>query len=315
MGKAAMCIKMIEVLNSRDLVKVSELGEILDTNPRNVLEYKKELEEAGYFINTLAGRYGGYSLNKKQIFPSVKLSEEEKTYLLEGLNYLVARNDFLNKNGYNLAMGKVLSAIAHNEIESEITVINRFPLVMPFDELQKRYFSIKKALAGKNVLQVEYVSTKGKTKTHLLHPYKIFMYNNAWFMIAWNEKNGDIGYYKLNRINRIEILNKKFIPSKTFNENDYIDDFGMKKNGELYNIELKITGPNANLIRERIYGKNQEIIETDDQTTIIKVDMQDKNNILSFVMGFGSSCEVVEPKWLKEMVLNELKIIGSIYKK
>lgn len=56
MGKAAMCIKMLQMLNSGRIYKVSELADLLETNPRNVIEYKKELEEAGYYIITLLSR-------------------------------------------------------------------------------------------------------------------------------------------------------------------------------------------------------------------------------------------------------------------
>ena len=41
MGKAAMCIKMLQILNTGRVYKVSELASLLDTNPRNVKKYKK----------------------------------------------------------------------------------------------------------------------------------------------------------------------------------------------------------------------------------------------------------------------------------
>lgn len=313
MGKAAMCIKMIEVLNSRSLIKVSEIAELLETNPRNVLEYKKELEEAGYVIDTEAGRYGGYKLNRKHLFPSIKLTEIEKEKLNEGFKYLLARNDFLHKHDYGNAMSKIMSAITYQEQTEELTIINRFPLAMPVFELEKRYFTITQAINKSNVIQIDYLSTKNKTKTHLVHPYKVFMFNNAWFMLAWNEKNGEIGYYKLNRIQKIEILNKKFIKSKTFDESDYLDQFGMKNNGDFYRIELEISGPNAAIIKERVYGKNQEIIEVDENKTILKVDMQNKNAIITFVLGFGKDAEILSPNWLIEEVKNEVSKILKKY--
>jgi predicted DNA-binding transcriptional regulator YafY len=302
-GKAAMCIKMVEILNSRSLIKVSEIAELLETNPRNVLEYKKELEEAGYVIDTEAGRYGGYRLNRKHLFPSIKLSEIEKEKLNEGFKYLIARNDFLHKHDFSNAMSKIMSAITYQEQTESLTIINRFPLAMPVYELEKRYFTITQAMSKSNVLQVDYLSSKNKVKTHQLHPYKLFMFNNAWFMLAWNEKNGEIGYYKLNRIEKIEILNKKFVKSKTFNENEYIDQFGMKNNGEYYKIEILITGPNAAVIKERIYGKNQEIEEIDDDKTLLKVEMQNKEAIVAFVLGFGDQAKLTSPDWL----INEIK--------
>ena len=44
MGKTARCIKIIQILSSRDLINTKELADVLDTNPRNIKEYIKELE-------------------------------------------------------------------------------------------------------------------------------------------------------------------------------------------------------------------------------------------------------------------------------
>ena len=43
MGKAAMCIQMLQILNTGRVYKISELAEMLETNPRNVVEYKKRI--------------------------------------------------------------------------------------------------------------------------------------------------------------------------------------------------------------------------------------------------------------------------------
>ena len=59
MSKTLMCIKMLELLNTGRVFKATELANLLETNVRNIIEYKKELEEAGYYISSVLGRYGG----------------------------------------------------------------------------------------------------------------------------------------------------------------------------------------------------------------------------------------------------------------
>ena len=86
----------------------------------------------------------------------------------------------------------------------------------------------------------------------------------------------------------------------------------MKNNGEWYPIKLKLTGKYAMLAKERIYGKNQTVTPIDDGATILSCEMQNKEDILSFVLGFGVNCEVLEPKWLKE---NVLEVIGIMEEK
>ena len=98
MGKAGMCIQMLQILNTGKVYKVSELAEMLETNPRNIIEYKKELEEFGYYIENIPGRYGGYRLESTILIPSLKFTEDEKRILSDGNNFINSRSDFPYKN-------------------------------------------------------------------------------------------------------------------------------------------------------------------------------------------------------------------------
>ena len=55
---------MLNYLNSRNIASKEDIAAYLETNERNVVEYRKCLEEAGYIINVVKGKYGGYSLKK-----------------------------------------------------------------------------------------------------------------------------------------------------------------------------------------------------------------------------------------------------------
>ena len=42
MLKTALCIQMLKILFSRDVVSIKELADELETNPRNIPEYRNE---------------------------------------------------------------------------------------------------------------------------------------------------------------------------------------------------------------------------------------------------------------------------------
>ncbi len=312
--KVAQAIKMINYLASVKKATREELANVLETNVRNITEYRKELINAGYDIGYQNGVGGGYYLDGDNILPNPRLKESEKKALLEASSYLNARYDFLNKEEFNLALGKVLNSCYVNKDIDSPMIIDRFPLVMKEDEIKYRYNIISDALASKRKIKISYMSSKNRVSEHILHPYKIYMYNLAWFVLAFNETIHDVGYFKLNRIEKIELLNDKYTISKTFNESNYLDQYGMKNNGEYISVSIKLKAPYAALVKERIYGKNQQIISVDDNTTILKCDMQNLASIVSFVLGFGSKAEVLEPLELKEALRNELKRMVEINK-
>lgn len=315
MSKTSQCIELLKVLYSRSrIVSVNELSDILETNPRNIPEYVNELRDCGYIIRTVHGRYGGYLLERHSTFPALKLSDSEREGLMAGYEYLLARNDFMEKSNYGKAMGKITSAIMSRDTMTDDTLIaNRFPLAMPQEELEDRYLAIQQCIANKTVLNIEYLSLDNEVSSRSIHPYKLYMYNNAWFVLGFDESKGDIRYFKINRIQKFDVQNRKFRVLLYYNESDYLDEYGMKNNGEWYPIKLKLTGNYAMLVKERIYGKDQKVEVVDERTTILSCRMQNKDNILKFVLGYGVDCEVLEPEWLKEKVANAIEIIAKKY--
>ena len=87
----------------------------------------------------------------------------------------------------------------------------------------------------------------------------------------------------------------------------------MKNNGDWYPIKLRLTGNFAMLVKERIYGKNQTVEVVDSSTTILSVEMQNRDDIVSFVLGFRDKCEVIEPEWLRESIENCIKKLLNMY--
>lgn len=314
MGKSAMCIQMLQILNSGRVYKASELADLLETNPRNIIEYKKELEEAGYYIISIPGKFGGYQLDKTNIIPSLKFTEEEKKAISDGAGYLEARNDFLLKKDFQTAMSKIYSSMRYNEPQVEPLVLDRFPLSMQNKEIVDRYNALEKCILRQLKIKLQYLSLKNEMTDRIFHPYRLFMYNNAWYVIGFDEKTGEIRYFKLNRIKNFEIRSEqKFRRLLTYNESDYFDEYGMKQNGEWYPIKLQLFDQYAMLVKERVYGKNQTVEALEDGSSILACEMQNKENIKVFVLGFGEHCKVLEPEWLREEIEKTIRTLKGMY--
>lgn len=315
MGKAAMCIQMLQILNTGRVYKISELAEMLETNPRNIVEYKKELEECGYYIDTIPGRYGGYKLDQTILMPSIKLVPSEKELVLEAIDYIASKKDFVKKNGLIEVFGKISSSIQLPESVNNLKVVDHYQLSMNEKDIQERYTFIEEMIKTKNVIEIEYHSIKNGIKTHILHPYKLFLYNNSWFFLAWNPEAGDVWTFKINRIVSWKKHREKFKVWKYFRPENYLNDNAIKSNGEYYKVIYLAKGIRKHLASERIYGKNQIIDEIDADTVKISVEMQNMDLIVSYILGCGDDVEVLEPKWLIEKVKETSKKIFEKYGK
>ena len=312
MNRAAACIKIIQILSVRnDYVNTEELADLLETNPRNIREYMKELEVAGYTLLSMKGVYGGYKLDKSCMLPSLKLTLDDKKCIGEAIDYLHTKTDFLNFTNFQDVMGRITASVERNNEVTPITMIDRFPLAMDKSLLESRYQLLSECIDGQVKCEITYKSAQNKEKIHMIHPYKLFVYNATWFILAYNESINNIGYFKLNRIVNIYKTRNHFTILKGFDEKDYLDGFGMTKNGEYFKVTLEFTNLNM-AISERIYGRHQVVTEIDPTHTLFTAEMQNKDMIASFVMSFGKNCKVIEPEWLKEKVkkhyLDSLKL-------
>ena len=314
MSKTSQSIKMLKILASRDKVSILELASLLETNPRNIPEYRTVLEEAGYIINSTRGPSGGYSLDKESMLPVPKLTENQKNALYKGLAYLKARNDFAEIKQFDLAMQNVLSSTILSEEIKEMAVLNRYPLSMSIEEIEIRYSTLERAIEQHKKVEIEYISLKNQIKKRIIHPYKLFMYNNAWYVIANDENDKQVKYFKINRIKSFSILDNQFRIVLDYNENNFLNDFGMKQDGKWYGVKLKLFNQYSMLATERIYGKNQSVEFVDDKTAILTCEMQNEEYIKNFVLSLGENCEVLEPKWLIKNVAKECETIIKKYK-
>ena len=302
MNKAAACIKLIQVLSVRsDYVSTEELADILETNPRNIREYIKELEVAGYTLESMKGVYGGYRLDKSCLLPSLKLNQNDKKVIASLMDYLLQKNDFLNFNQLESVLGRMMASVERTDEITPLTMIDRFPLQMDRIELEKRYQVLQESIDSQIKCEITYRSASNKERIHTIHPYKLFVYNGTWFVLGYNETISNFGYFKLNRIVDIYKTRSRFTILKTYDEKEYLDGFGMTKNGEYFKVKLEFTNLNM-AISERVYGKKQVVKEIDESHTLFEAEMQNKDMIASFVMSFGKNCKVIEPEWLKEKV-------------
>lgn len=314
MGKAAMCIQMLQILNTGRVYKISELAEMLETNPRNVVEYKKELEECGYYIDTIPGRYGGYKLDMTHTIPTLHLSEMEKEALMESYKFVIVKNSFMHKQYYEKAMAKITSSIYESVDNVEkLVLVEKEPTIFEEKELENTYNALKKSIEECYCCEIEYLSNNNKIQTKIIKPYELYVYNDNWFVAAECEGLDNFHQYKLTRINKIVVTKKHFHRDLYFKRSDYIDESGFKKNNEWYDVKLQISGYHLLKLKEKVVGKNQNFEMIDKNTAIFTATMQYKFNIISFVMGLGSFCKVLEPQWLVDQVIKITTEMQKLY--
>lgn len=115
--------------------------------------------------------------------------------------------------------------------------------------------------------------------------------------------------FKLMRIKSINLSKEKF-EDGDFDIKAYLDNsMGLFKD-EVINMKLKITYPYAQSLKEVQMIKGEEIEDhIKDGYIIYKAKVEGKIDILSWILGMGDNCEIIEPVSLIKDLKDEIKKI------
>ncbi|MBE6066081.1 MAG: transcriptional regulator [Clostridium lundense] len=315
MSKVANAIKMMILLKSRGKMKASELARELEIDERMVRRYKDDLEQAQIYIDSIAGKYGGYILQGRDYLLDLNLTEEEFDALITAKEYLENNNFILSKE-YSMALDKINAAKKESaDLNIEDTYfVKESKANYDFNVERKIWIDVKAAVITRNKIKINYSSLKGECKSRIIRPYSIIQYKGAMHLIGYCEYRKDIRDFKLSRIKQYKILEDKFIADNNFKVKDYMKNcFGIFNDEEMF-ISLKIKYPMAQIVKERKWVDNQEIIEIEEDNSIIfRANMKGLTEIKSWILSMGSNALVLEPESLKEEIKQELKKGLNLY--
>lgn len=82
MSKIANVLNMLQILKDENVHSIQSLAEKLEVSERMIRQYKLELEQAGIYINSITGKYGGYQIEKENDFFKIENIIKEEMYII-----------------------------------------------------------------------------------------------------------------------------------------------------------------------------------------------------------------------------------------
>lgn len=194
MSKLSNALLMLEYLENGKKYSVKELAEKLELTERMVRSYREELEQAGIYIDTIMGPYGGYVLRKNIKLPTRKITEEDYNFL---------KDLKLNKKD-SVKLNQILKKLKEVYLDYENIDISTN------GKLKNTYNILNKAIKENKKVKINYYSFVNGNQDRVIRPYDMFLYNTGWGCAAYCELKNDLRHFELKRINSIELLNEKF---------------------------------------------------------------------------------------------------------
>lgn len=82
MSKIANMLNMLQILKDKKIHSIASLAESLEVSERMIRQYKLELEQAGIYLKSFTGKYGGYQLDANNHFWKIENEVKEKMYVI-----------------------------------------------------------------------------------------------------------------------------------------------------------------------------------------------------------------------------------------
>ncbi|WP_072723536.1 helix-turn-helix transcriptional regulator [Tepidibacter thalassicus] len=304
---------MIVLLQSRRKMKIQEIANELGVSQKQVRNYRNNLYEAGIYIESEQGPYGGYKLLNNNNLLGLNLSVDEISVIdivLEQLKY----NDYMYTKEFQYIVDKI-KAVTNIKNDSSKNM-NYFikEAKASLEEDKQKIKDINIAVITRKKVYMKYYSLNSGLNERIIHPYGLYQYKGDMYLAAYCEKRKNIIDFKICRIKEYHVLDTKFKIQNNFSWKEYMKNcIGIYKDREEIELELKIKYPLSYIVSEKIWVDNQEIIENEDKSIIFKAKMRGITEIKSWILSMGSSVEVIKPKSLRDEIKEEVKEIQEIY--
>lgn len=316
MSKVGNALKMLMILQSRGKMKAKDLAREIEVSEREIRRYKDDLMQAGIYIESDAGKYGGYSIENDHDLLGLSLTNEEYMALMM-VNEELKKAKHLVMKDYNLAIDKI--NIVHKKKSNDLANSYNYMVKgaianINFQKERKKLIDIHAATLTKNKVRIKYTSlTSGQTE-RVVRPYATFQYKGDMYFTGYCEKKQATIDFKLCRISEYCTLEEKFQMDKPFDLEGYMKNcFGIFKDKPMQ-VKLKIQHPMAQIVKEKIWVENQKIMENkEDRSILFEATMEGLQEIKSWILSMGASVKVIEPKMLIEEIKKEIEKMKSIY--
>lgn len=313
MNRTALCIKMLLLLYTRGKMSTQEIAMELETNPRNVREYKKELITAGYNIIESRGRYGGYSLDENCFFPTLKLDDSEIKALNEARNFINGHTDFLLQKDLNNALDKVLGSQKDISINLK-SYLNLYTLPISPSEVEM-YRSAIYAIEESKEIEIKYKGIHDtQPKLICVDPYQIIHYDFANYLVGYSHAAKDYRLYRFSeqRLFSLTIKENKFLKDSNYNLDLIVGEHSLFKN-PLETVTIKVSNDSVRFFKEIYWGMDLKCEKELEDYSVFSFKTDNFLKLYTKLFSYGNFIELLEPKKRREEFVNMMNAVKNKY--
>lgn len=147
---------------------------------------------------------------------------------------------------------------------------------------------------------------------YFVEPYAI---GQTTHVIGWREQPGAMRTFKIERIERIELLDDHYVIPEDFDPREFLSSaWGIwYTESEPQEVVLRFHRRVANRVRETRWHRSEQVEEEADGSLIWRAKIAEPQEMMPFIRSWGADVEVVQPIDLREKMIGQVKRLMHIY--
>ncbi len=169
---------------------------------------------------------------------------------------------------------------------------------------------ISQAIDKRRTAQIRYFSaSRNLTGRREVDPYHLWFAAGGLYLIAYCHLRQDVRLFAVERVRSISLTDHPYQMPLGFNVEEYVRDALMVMRGRRIEVELLFSKTAAAWVKDKSWHPSQETKLLKDGRLKMTLKVADTDELVGWILSFGSQVRVVRPDSLRSNVTNEAKRI------
>jgi predicted DNA-binding transcriptional regulator YafY len=205
---------IITQLQSKRIVTAKEIAEKHNVSIRTIYRDIRTLEKSGIPIDIEEGK--GYSIMDGYRIPPVMFTQEEANALITAEQLIRKNKDQSLTEHYESAIIKIKSVLKYTQKEKTEFLTDRLQVRNNHKNEKTSNYLIKlqSTISNYQIVKIDYLSLENNKSKREIEPFALYTTQENWVLIAFCRLKNNFRAFRLDCIEKLEILEQHFEPHK-----------------------------------------------------------------------------------------------------
>ncbi len=201
-------------LQTKRLITSTSLAQKFNVSVRTIYRDIRALEQSGVPILTEDGK--GYTLMEGYKIPPVMFSEAQANALILAEQLVLKNKDSSLIKDYSEAIDKIKAVLKHSEKDKAnlLSLRTKFKQLENYDIKSNILSPLQVALTNFYLVKFDYINAEKKESNRTVEPFALLNISEGWLLVAFCRLRKEFRYFRLDRIQKLQIQQEKFTPHK-----------------------------------------------------------------------------------------------------